>query len=63
MDKKPETSTETEARKKAEAKATLLVRLIFVGLVVALIGVMAAISIYGEKQLGGTQAPVDAADH
>lgn len=63
MDNKSETSTENEVNKKAEAKATLLVRVIFTGLVLALIAVMAAIAIYGEKLNEGTSPPADAADH
>lgn len=63
MDSKSESSAEAVAKKKAEAKATFWVRVIFTGLVVALIAIMAAISIYGENRQGGTAAPADAADH
>lgn len=63
MDKKSETSTASEPKKQADAKSALVVRLIFGGVIVALIAVMAAISVYGERQTGGAAAPVDAADH
>ena len=63
MDRKSESGDESAAKKRADARAALLVRVIFGGVIVVLIAVMAAISVYGERQTGGAAAPVDAADH
>jgi len=63
MDKKPETTTEAEARKLAEANKSLLFGVIFALLIVFLIAVIAAIEVYGESRSGLTQnAPANAAD-
>jgi hypothetical protein len=54
MEKKFETASETEAKKKADAKASLWFGIIFG---------MVAIEIYGEQVSGaGHRAPADAAD-
>jgi len=63
MDNKFETAAEAEARKKAEAKASLWFGIIFGGMIVLMIAGMAAIDIYGEKLSGATyKAPADAVD-
>lgn len=63
MDNESGSGVGTELKNKVGAKANLLVRVIFSGLVVALIALMAAISIYGDKLNEGASPPADAADH
>ncbi len=57
------TGNESETTRKAEARTTLLIALIFGGLIIALIVGMAAFDLYAEKLQGAShRAPVDAAD-
>jgi len=62
MDKKSETTSEADARERAEAKTARLLALIFGGLIVALIAGMAAIDIYSERLQGGPSSIHDAAE-
>lgn len=62
MDKHPPTPEEIAARKKAEAKNTLLIAIILGGLIVVMIAGMLAFDIYAEKQTGQGSAPAEAAE-
>lgn len=65
MDSKSEHQAEidAEAKQKAEARTARLLALIFGGMIVAMIGGMFALEIYGENQQGQSHnAPADAAD-
>lgn len=62
MDRKSETDTQAEAKKRAEARRTLLVAVILGGIIVALIAGMMAIDIYAERLEASTSKVHDAAD-
>lgn len=59
MDKDVETSA--EAKKKAEARNTLLVGLILGGLIVALIAGMLVFAVYTDESRGSGAPPADSA--
>lgn len=61
MDKKLAARTEAETRKKSEARAGLILAVVFGGMVVLMIAGMIAFDIYGEKQAGRMNAPAASA--
>jgi hypothetical protein len=63
MDTKSTKSTDAEAKKKAEARAAIILGIIVGGIILLAIAGMLAFDIYAEKHTGATyQAPADAAD-
>ena len=63
MSNKTPDQAKTNDEKKAEGRKTILFGLIVTAVIVALIGVMMAIEIYGERLNGEISTPSDAADH
>ena len=62
MEERSEANSESEAKKRAEAKTALLLAVIFGGLIAVLIAGMMAIDIYAEQLQGSTSQIKDAPD-
>ena len=62
MDNQPLSKAEIEAKKKAEAKAGLILAVVLGSLIFVMIAGMLVFDIYAEKATGMGHAPVEAAD-
>jgi flagellar basal body-associated protein FliL len=62
MSRKTPAQSETSDNKKAEGRKTIIFGLIVSAIIIALIGVMMAIEIYGERLNGEISTPADSAD-